>query len=118
VGEAARQDHPSLLQESPPDSARFSGATSPTADGGPRMPVPQGEDVAAVLALAPPELRGCEPVVALERLIADRDEELAFLRERCVQFEVRFKEHVYIVQIDVMKLLCVVRFVTQLSTVF
>ncbi len=53
------------------------------------MPVPQGEDVAAVLALAPPELRACEPVVALERLIADRDEELAFLRERCVQFEVR-----------------------------
>ena len=56
------------------------------------MAVPQGEDVAAVLALAPPELRGCEPVVALERLIADRDEELAFLRERCVQFEVRAGE--------------------------
>ena len=91
-GRTVREGHPLLLQGSPPDSARFSGATSPTADGGPRMPVPQGEDVAAVLALAPPELRACEPVVALERLIADRDEELAFLRERCVQFEVRTAE--------------------------
>ena len=53
------------------------------------MPLPQGEDVAAVLALASPDLRSCELVVALERLIGDRDEELAFLRERCVQFEVR-----------------------------
>ena len=53
------------------------------------MPMPAGEDVAAVLALAPPELRQCETVVAMERLIGDRDEELAFLRERCVQFEVQ-----------------------------
>jgi hypothetical protein len=51
--------------------------------------MPPGEDVAAVLALAPPELRQCETVVAMERLIGDRDEELAFLRERCVQFEVQ-----------------------------
>ena len=76
-------------QDGSTEGVPFPDGHSPTVDGAPRMPVPPGEDVAAVLALAPPELRQCETVVAMERLIGDRDEELAFLRERCVQFEVQ-----------------------------
>ncbi len=84
-----REQGPCRQQGGAAEGAGFPGGDSPVANGGPRIPMPPGEDVAAVLALAPPELRQCETVVAMERLIGDRDEELAFLRERCVQFEVQ-----------------------------